>query len=74
MFLDIVDVLPSDIKKEVGSSDPVMFPKLEDGLMSTFPSILVPFKLEFDFRESGSISITDQGKNFRVGHHSQQSA
>ncbi|XP_065566047.1 uncharacterized protein LOC136030886 isoform X3 [Artemia franciscana] len=57
---DIVDVLPSDIKKEVGSSDPVMFPKLEDGLMSTFPSILVPFKLEFDFRESGSISITDQ--------------
>ena len=56
---EIFDALPSDIK-EVDSSDPAMFPELEYGLMSTSPSISVPFKLESDFQESGSISITEQ--------------
>ena len=55
----IFDALPSDIKED-NSSDPVMFPKFEDGLMSTSPSISVPFKLESDFQESGSIPITEQ--------------
>jgi len=37
-----------------------MFPKLDDGLISIFPSISVPIKLKSDFEESGSISITDE--------------
>ena len=56
---EIFDALPSDIK-EFDSSDPAMFSKLEDFLMSTSPGISVPFKLESDFQESGSISITEQ--------------
>jgi hypothetical protein len=73
MFLEVEGALPSDIKKHADSSDPFLFPKLEDCPMSTFPSISVPFKLEPDSQELDSTSITDQGKYFRVEHYSQNS-
>jgi hypothetical protein len=75
MFLEVDGALPSDIKKHADSSDPFLFPKIEDGPMSTFPSILVPFKPQPDSQELGSTSITDQGKNLELDttHSSLQS-
>ena len=66
MFLEVDDALPSDIKEQVDSSDPTLFPKLEDGPMGTFPSISAACKFEPESKEFGFTSITDQGKNFRV--------
>ena len=66
MFLEVEDALPSDIKKQVDISDPFLFPKLEDGPTTTFPSILVPCKLEPESQKFGSTSISDQGKKLRV--------
>ena len=66
MFLEVEDALPSDIKKQVDISDPFLFPKLEDGLTTTFPSFSVSRKLEPESQEFGSTSISDQGKKFRV--------
>ena len=71
MFLEVDGALPSDFKKHADSSDPFLFPKVEDDPISTFPSISVPFNLKPDSQELGCISITDQGKYFRVGHYSQ---
>jgi len=66
MFLDFVEALPRHIQKQVDSPDPFIFPKLEDGSMSTFPSISAPSNIESDSQEFGSTFNTDQGKNFRV--------
>jgi hypothetical protein len=62
MFLEVEDTLPSDIKKWVDISGPLLFPKLEDGPVTTFPSISVPRKLEPESQEFGLTSISDQGK------------
>jgi hypothetical protein len=71
MFLDVDEALRSDIEKQVDSSALFILPKLEDSPISTFPSISVPCKFEPESQELGSMSITDQGKDFRVGHFSQ---
>ncbi|XP_065582527.1 zinc finger protein ZFP2-like isoform X2 [Artemia franciscana] len=57
---EVEEAFPSDIKKQVDSSDPSMFAQLEEGPMSIFPSILLPCKLEPDCQELGSTSITHQ--------------
>jgi hypothetical protein len=66
LFLEVETALRSDNKKQVDISDPFLFPKLEDGSMITFHSILVPRKLEPESQEFGSTSTSDQGKKFRV--------
>ena len=65
MFSEVDDALPSDIKKQVDILDPLMFPKLEDGPMSTFPSISVSCKFEPESQKFGSTSIRDEGNHFR---------
>ena len=66
MFSEVDDALPSDIKKQVDILDPLMFPKLEDGRMSTFPSISVSCKFEPESQKFGSTSVRDESKHFRV--------
>jgi len=68
MFLEVDDAFPSDIKKQVDSSDTLLFPKLEDE-MNIFPSISIPCKFESESQGLGFTSISDQGYDFRVGHY-----
>ena len=63
MSLDVVEALPSDHQKQADSSDPFIFPKLEDYPMGTIPSISVPLNFESHSQEFGSRSITGQGTN-----------
>ena len=70
MFLDVVEALPSDLQKQADSSDPFIFPKLEDYPMGTIPSISVPLNFESHSQEFGSRSITGQGTNLTKKNNS----